>query len=59
MRKINADMVQLLNGAELRQRLELQGVEAAPSTPEAFAAFIKAETARWAKVVNDAGIPAR
>ena len=59
VRKINADMVQLLNGAELRQRLELQGVEAAPSTPEAFAAFIKAETARWAKVVNDAGIPAR
>jgi tripartite-type tricarboxylate transporter receptor subunit TctC len=57
--KINADMVKALNMPDLRQRLDLQGVEATPSSPEAFTAFIKSETAKWAKVVKDAGIPAQ
>jgi tripartite-type tricarboxylate transporter receptor subunit TctC len=55
--KINADMVKALNMADLRQRLYLQGVEATPTSSEAFAAFIKSETIKWAKVVKDAGIP--
>lgn len=57
--KINADMAKALNAPDLRQRLFLQGVDATPSTPEAFGAFIKSETAKWAKVVKDAGIPAQ
>ena len=57
--KINADMVKALNMPDLRQRLDQQGVDASPSSPAEFAAFIKAETTKWAKVVKDAGIQAQ
>jgi tripartite-type tricarboxylate transporter receptor subunit TctC len=54
--KINADMIKALNLPDLRTRLELLGVDPGSSTPEHFSAFIKSETAKWAKVVKDAGI---
>lgn len=57
--RINADMAKALNMPELRQRLYAQGVDVTPNSPEAFTAFIKAETAKWAKVVKDAGIPSQ
>ena len=57
--KINADMVKALNMSDLKQRLYQQGVEASPASPEAFVAFIKPETTKWAKVVKDAGIPSQ
>ena len=57
--KINADMVKALNMSDLKQRLYQQGVEASPASPEAFVAFIKSETTKWAKVVKDAGIPSQ
>lgn len=56
--KLNADLVKILNSPELRQRLEDQGIDVTPSTPEQFAAHIKAETIRWAKVVRDTGLAA-
>ena len=55
--KLNADVVKALSLPELRQRVELLGVDPESSAPERFAAYIRAETARWAKVVRDAGIP--
>lgn len=57
--KINADMAKALNSPDLRQRLFQQGVDATPNSPEEFAALIKSETVKWAKVVKDAGIPAQ
>jgi tripartite-type tricarboxylate transporter receptor subunit TctC len=57
--KINTDMIKALNMPDLRQRLEVQGVEALPTSPEAFVAFIRSETTKWAKVVKDAGIPSQ
>ena len=57
--KINVDMAKALNMPDLRQRLFQQGVEATPNSPEAFTAFIRAETLKWAKVVRDAGIPSQ
>jgi tripartite-type tricarboxylate transporter receptor subunit TctC len=54
--KINADMAKALNMPDLRQRLDQQGVDAAPNSPEEFATFIRSETTKWAKVVKDAGI---
>ena len=33
-----------------------QGLDAAPESPEAFAAYCKAEYAKWAKVVKAAGL---
>jgi tripartite-type tricarboxylate transporter receptor subunit TctC len=52
--KINADVNQLLTGADLRRRLEEQGIEIAPATPERFAAHVKAETDKWARVIREA-----
>jgi tripartite-type tricarboxylate transporter receptor subunit TctC len=55
--KLNADLHQALNAPDVQQRLLEQGVDPAPSTPEQFAAFIRSETEKWAKVVKDAGVP--
>ena len=33
-----------------------QGLDAAPSTPEALGAYMKTEMAKWAKVIKAAGI---
>lgn len=56
--KLNADLVKALNMPDLRQRLAEQGVDAEPSTPEQFAAFIKSETIKWARVVKSSGATA-
>lgn len=53
--KINADIAAVLSHPELRQRMSSQGAEPAPSTPEEFAAYIKTEVTKWAKVVKDSG----
>ena len=61
-----ADIVQRLNteavriGAlpEVRARLEAQGLSVTTSTPEAFAAVIKADYDRWGKVVRESGVKA-
>jgi len=54
--KLNADLNRLLNDPMVRKRLEDQAVDVAPSTPEQFVAHVKAETAKWTKVVRDAGL---
>ena len=57
--KINADLNKLLaSGTPLRKRLEGQGITVTPESQEAFAAHVKAEIARWTKVVHDAGLEA-
>jgi tripartite-type tricarboxylate transporter receptor subunit TctC len=37
-------------------KLKAQGITLAGDTPEEFRAFIQSETAKWAKVIKDAGI---
>jgi tripartite-type tricarboxylate transporter receptor subunit TctC len=54
--KLNADILRALNDKEVRTRMTRQGMEPGGSTPEAFAAFIKSETVKYAKVVKAAGI---
>ena len=41
---------------ETREKLAAQGALVRTQTPEQMAAFIRDETARWAKVVKDAGV---
>src|SRR5437868_5185270 len=55
--KINADLNRVLTAADTQRRLVEVGVDAAPSTPEQFAAFIKSETETWARVVREAKVP--
>ena len=54
--KLSADIVKTLNMPDLRQRLLDNGVDAAPMSPEEFAALISAEMKKWAKAIKDAGI---
>ncbi|HSD55215.1 MAG TPA: tripartite tricarboxylate transporter substrate binding protein [Burkholderiales bacterium] len=56
--KVNADIVKALSDPEVRKRLLEAGAEAAPGTPEQYGAFLKAEIAKWSKVVKDANIRA-
>ena len=54
--RFNKDMVAVLNMPDVRKTLFNQGLDAAPSTPEAFAAYIRAEKIKWEKVIKAAGI---
>jgi tripartite-type tricarboxylate transporter receptor subunit TctC len=50
--------VQALKGAEIAQKFAAQGVEPASSeSPQAFEKFVRAEIAKWPKLMRDAGIP--
>ncbi|MCC6196460.1 MAG: tripartite tricarboxylate transporter substrate binding protein, partial [Burkholderiales bacterium] len=56
--KLDAESRRALDAADLRERLHAQGAEAAPTTPEAFTAFIRDEMKKWAGVVKAAGVAA-
>jgi len=54
--KVHADLTAVLRMPEIEQRLKDQVVTVAPTSRDAFAQFIHAETARWARVIKAAGI---
>lgn len=54
--KLNSDLVSTLNQPEVRQKLEDVGLEVEVSTSQGFGDFIKAEIAKYAKVVRSANI---
>jgi tripartite-type tricarboxylate transporter receptor subunit TctC len=45
----------ILASPEMRAQLAAQGAEAAPTTPQAFAAFIAAEVPKYARIVKASG----
>ena len=54
--RLNAEIVRALNAKDMRERLEKMGAgPPADNTPAHFAAFIRAEAAKYAKVVRDSG----
>jgi len=56
VRRLNAEINRVLQAPEVRERLSALGTEPTGGTPEQFAQTIKSDTARWAKVVSEAGI---
>jgi len=54
----NRELVKILNDPAVRQALLAQGMEPAPTSREAIAAYIKREYDTWAKVVKEANITA-
>ena len=53
---LNRELVTTLRSPELRDVLAEQGFEAGGGTPEAFNKLIRDETARWRKVISEAGL---
>ena len=53
--RLNTDTVNALNSPDLKDRLTLQGLDVAGSTPAELDAIVKAETLKWAKVVKESG----
>jgi tripartite-type tricarboxylate transporter receptor subunit TctC len=56
--RLNRDFTAVLKMPEIQEVLFKQGLDAAPSTPEAFGAYIKSETAKWSKVIKASGAKA-
>lgn len=56
VQRISVEVGETMRLPEARALLMAQGAEPAPSTPEAFAAFLKSEIAKWSKVIKAAGI---
>jgi tripartite-type tricarboxylate transporter receptor subunit TctC len=56
--KVQADVKRAASEQALRDRFGPLGGEPVASTPEEFAAFIRAENQKYAKVIRDAGIKA-
>ena len=56
--RLNQEITKVLAMPDVKEFLHNQGLDAAPGTPEQFGAYIKSETAKWAKVVKDAGMHA-
>jgi tripartite-type tricarboxylate transporter receptor subunit TctC len=54
--KLHQESTAILRTAEARERLAADSAELVLSSPEEFAAFLKAETVKWARVAKAAGI---
>ena len=53
IRKLNATVNEILAMPDVQAKLIEQGAEIIPGTPQEFAAHIRAEHARWKKVIAD------
>ena len=54
--RMNAEMLKMLQGQEVKKRLDGLGFEAVGSSPDQFAQQIAAELAKWSKFIKQAGI---
>lgn len=56
--KVNADLARVLAMNDVKERFTGLGADITPSTPERFASVMKADAAKWGKVVKAAGVKA-
>lgn len=53
--RLHGEAVKAIRQPDVQERLTQQGAELVGNTPQQFAAYVKAETAKWAKVVKASG----
>jgi tripartite-type tricarboxylate transporter receptor subunit TctC len=53
--RLNDVLVKIVRAPDLKSQFEVLGYDAVGSSPEAFAAFIRAESEKYAKVVKLSG----
>jgi tripartite-type tricarboxylate transporter receptor subunit TctC len=54
--RLNRDIARVLESSDMRSRIAAEGAEVKGGSPEEFAAFLRAEIEKWAKVIKAAGI---
>ncbi len=54
--RLHKDVVSVLTMPDIRERFVREGMDVVAGTPQEFAAYIRAETAKWSKIVKAAGI---
>lgn len=54
--RLNAVLLKALARADARERFENLGFEVAADTPEAFGAWIRAESTKWGRVIQERNI---
>jgi tripartite-type tricarboxylate transporter receptor subunit TctC len=54
--RVNAEVQKIMRSPEIEKRLETEGAQFIPTTPQSFAAFQRAEAEKWAKAIHDANI---
>jgi tripartite-type tricarboxylate transporter receptor subunit TctC len=54
--RLNREIVAVLNMPDVKKILFASGLDAAPSTPEQFGAYIRSEKDKWEKVIKAAGL---
>jgi tripartite-type tricarboxylate transporter receptor subunit TctC len=54
--KVNDDVMQVIRMPDVKQRMLESGAEPSGSTPEEFGIYIRAESAKWGKVVKAVGV---
>jgi tripartite-type tricarboxylate transporter receptor subunit TctC len=53
--RLNRETAQLLDSAAIKEQFATQGIEAAPTSPEQFGAYLRTEVEKWGKVVKASG----
>jgi tripartite-type tricarboxylate transporter receptor subunit TctC len=56
LRRLNVAAVEALKTPDLSSKLRASGFEPSPTSPEEFRTFIRAESAKFAKIIVEAGI---
>ena len=54
--RLNRELVRILHSPDIREKMAAEGVEAVGGTPQEYSAHLKAELAKYARVVKAAGI---
>ena len=54
--RLNEATVKVLNMPDVQKSLLDRGIDATPTTPEQFAAYIKSENDKWVKIIKAVGI---
>jgi len=56
IRTLHREIVRAFDAPEIREQVAATGSYIAGDSPEEFASFVRAEVAKWGKVIRDAGI---
>jgi tripartite-type tricarboxylate transporter receptor subunit TctC len=54
--RLHAEVAKILRTPEMRERLAALGAEPVGNTPDEFGAFLRAEMARWGRIIKEKGI---